>query len=137
MDEPPLDTKGNVTPVRGRMSTEPSTFRGGLERPGRLVRRRRHGVKAGPPRPAAAHREDGQGYDAQHRQHRDDQSPLLTQHSKHQIGVRRRDPVEPASPGPTPIRPPEAAADMVRVCWKPPSEACSQACPQAAKRRRI
>ena len=27
MDEPPFDTKGKVTPVRGRMSTEPSTFR--------------------------------------------------------------------------------------------------------------
>ena len=27
MDDPPLDTKGKVTPVRGRMSTDPSTFR--------------------------------------------------------------------------------------------------------------
>ena len=27
MDDPPLDTKGKVTPVRGRMSTEPNTFR--------------------------------------------------------------------------------------------------------------
>ena len=27
MADPPLDTKGNVTPVRGRMSTEPNTFR--------------------------------------------------------------------------------------------------------------
>lgn len=26
MAEPPLDTKGNVTPVRGSRSTEPSTF---------------------------------------------------------------------------------------------------------------
>ena len=26
MEEPPLETKGKVTPVRGRISTEPSTF---------------------------------------------------------------------------------------------------------------
>ena len=27
MADPPLDTKGKVTPVRGRMSTDPKTFR--------------------------------------------------------------------------------------------------------------
>ena len=27
MDVPPLDTKGKVTPVRGRMSTAPNTLR--------------------------------------------------------------------------------------------------------------
>ncbi len=27
MAEPPLETKGNVTPVRGSRSTEPNTFR--------------------------------------------------------------------------------------------------------------
>ena len=27
MLDPPMDTKGNVTPVSGRMSTAPSTFR--------------------------------------------------------------------------------------------------------------
>ena len=27
MDEPPLDTNGRVTPVNGRMSTAPNTFR--------------------------------------------------------------------------------------------------------------
>ena len=27
MDDPPLETKGKVTPVRGRRSTEPKTLR--------------------------------------------------------------------------------------------------------------
>ena len=38
------------------------------------------------------------------------------------------------SPAPWPKSPPEAAALMARVCWKPASHTSSQAWPQVAKR---
>ena len=71
-----------------------------------------------------------------------DSTAMMSPHSSHSMPNTRS--VSAAdtrwshpSPGPTPMRPPEAAADMVRVCWKPPSEACSHTWPQAANRRRI
>ncbi len=67
MADPPLDTKGKVTPVRGRMSTDAEHVQAGLEHHQGGGGAGGDGVEAGPPRPA--------GPDGEHRQGDDGRPP--------------------------------------------------------------
>ena len=116
MAEPPLDTKGSVTPVRGSRSMAPNTFRavwaasrdpaaqaamvGKAERPTRQARAAN----------TVSVKMDSTASTAMSRPHSSHSIPNTGSVSA--AGMFCSQPL----PAPMPTRPPEAAADMARVC---------------------
>ena len=117
MAVPPLDTKGKVTPVRGENVHRAEHVEAGLKH--------HHGGGGAGGDDVKELRPARQARTANTARVRMDSTAsraMISPHSSHSMpNTRSVSPapygVEPALAGAHPTRPPEAAADMVRVCW--------------------